>query len=48
MKNVVIDDKVNYIKRDPSLVDKNRQADLDMIIRKIFVAETTSDGDPNI
>ena len=39
MKDIVIDDKVNYLKRNPSLVDNERSADLNMITRRIFVNE---------
>ena len=39
MKDIVIDDKVNCLKRNPFLVDNERSADLDMITRRILVNE---------
>ena len=45
MKKVVIDDKMIYISRIPSLVANEVGAEMEVITRRIIVVETTSDAD---
>ena len=45
MRDLVVDDKMNYKNRKPSSVDNKILAEMDMITRRISVAETTSDAD---
>ena len=47
MEDVVVDDKVNYVRRKSSLANNELKADLDMITKRITVAETMSAGDSN-
>ncbi len=46
MNNAVIYDKVNYVKRNSSLVVQKKKTVLDFITRRVILAQTSTDADP--